>query len=696
MKLGELSEGVLERRAVVYVRQSTTEQLENNTESTRRQYALVELAKECGFRDVAVIDDDLGRSASGVVDRPGFRRLVAEICDGSVGAVFCLEASRLARNGREWHHLLELCGLMDVRVIDSEGCYDAGSPNDRLLLGLKGTMSEFELTLLRTRMKEGAKAKVRRGEMRITVPVGFVWAELGLMMDPDLRVQEAVRSVFRLFERLGSARQVMLHMQRENITFPSRRNGRAPLRWSLPVADSILGVLKNPFYAGAYAYGKTETRTVVDGGVVRKTAGHRVPRERWTALIRDHHEAYIPWDQFERNLATLARNNYSKPAGSAKSGRGGRALLSSLLRCARCGRMLTVQYSKGAAARYVCRAPVVQEGGTLCNGVGVRRPDEAITRELLLAVQPAAMEAAVVAHEQMQGQLDEKRRALELELEQADYEVTLAARRYEAVDPTNRLVARELETRWNAALVRRQECQVRVSAFLDDVPDPVPLEQLAGLALDLEAAWSSPGTDMKTKQRLVRALIEEIIVDVDRDAGEVQLVIHWRGGQHSEVRVPKLRAGEHGRRTPEEAERVIREMANKWPDAEIARSLNRMGLRTGTGGTWNAQRVQSFRVRQKIPKYDSIKKDGACLTMNEAARRLGVTNHVIRKLIDRQILPARQVVYDAPWQIQAADLERPEVLEAVRTRRRRRGRPCRNTADERSLMIPGICQKGAE
>ncbi len=699
----ELSPTVLSRGAVVYVRQSTGGQVQENVESQRRQYALGDLARAYGFQDVRVIDDDLGRSASGTVERPGFRSLVGQVCEGLVGAVFCLEASRLARNGRDWHHLLELCGLVGAYVIDTDGAYDPSTPNDRLLLGLKGTMSEFELTLLRKRLLEAALAKARRGELRVPVPIGYVWSvELGLMMDPDRRVQEAIRVIFRLFDRLGSARQVLLHMRREGLTVPRPVDGRhaLPVAWRPPVYRTVIAVLQNPFHAGAYAYGKSQTRTTIREGMVRKAHGRRRPMETWTALVRDHHEAYISWEQFEQNQQRLARNAFRKPAGTAKAGRGGHALLAGLLRCRRCGRMLHVTYGGGGRGapqpRYTCRVGHAMHGLERCITAGARRPDAAIAHEILLAVQPVAVDAALVAEREAGQHRDERRRARGLECQQAEYDVALARRRYEAVDPDNRLVAAELEARWNAAMARLQECQARLAEGAAVHAPSVTRESLLTLAEDLETAWQAPATEMRTKQRLVRTLIEEIVIDVDDMTREVVLVIHWRGGQHSEVRVRKPGPGEHTKRTPADAGRLIREMATRWSDPDIATTLNRLGLSTGQGNSWNPRRVGNYRRKAGIPGYESAVKDGRCLTMLEAAQTLGVTSHVIRALIREGIVPARQVVFDAPWQILAADLTRPEVQAALRRRRTRRGRPYRNSGDTLTLTIPGTSGEGAQ
>src|SRR4051794_5226418 len=334
-----LPAAVLRRKAVVYVRQSTQQQVQLNIESTRRQYELVEVARRRGFRDVEVIDDDLGRSAGGTIARPGFERLVAWLCAGEVGAVLCLDASRLARNGRDWHHLLELCGLVEARVIDHDGVYDPCRPNDRLLLGMKGSISEFELGILRARMLDAARSKARRGELRISVPLGYTWhREAGLGLDPDLRVQEAVRVVFARFRELGSARQVLLQLKGENLHFPRPSDGKrsTSFEWCPIRYRNVIGVLKNPFYAGAYAYGKSEKRTALVDGHPRRSYGHGKPLEQWEVLIKDHHEGYIGWAEFERNQATLAANNYRKP-GHAKSGRSRPALLAGSVRWRRLG-----------------------------------------------------------------------------------------------------------------------------------------------------------------------------------------------------------------------------------------------------------------------------------------------------------------------------------------------------------------------
>src|SRR3954471_17178010 len=680
-----LPAAVLSRKAIVYVRQSTQTQVQVHRESQRRQYDLVEDARRRGFRDIEVIDDDLGRSASGTVARPGFERLVASLCAGEVGAVLCFDASRLSRNGRDWHHLLELCGLVGARVIDPDGVYDPCRPNDRLLLGMKGSISEFELGILRSRMLDAARSKARRGELRIPVPIGYVWhREIGLGLDPDHRVQEVTRRVFQGFRELGSARQVHLALKVEGVHFPRPSDGKrmTAFYWTPIRYRNVISLLKNPFYAGAY--GKSEKRVAVVDGRARKTYGHGKRFETWEVLIKDHHEGYIDWAEFERNQALLAANAYGR-AGGVKSGRGGRALLSGMLTCGRCGRGLAVAYTGAPPGRpvYRCDRPNLALGLPRCLSFGGSRVDAAVATEVLRVVEPMAIEAALEAERMHREGQAERRRIVELDLRQALYEAGLAERRYAACDPDNRLIAAQLEKNWEDALRRVEDCRSRLAAL--DAPDPAaPVPDFAGLAADLASAWTAPGVTTRARQLLLRTLVTGIIADLDEEAREGVVTIHWRGGQHSRLRVRKPRTGEHGCRTPEEALAVMGHMAARWSDEDIAASLNRMGLRTGQGKTWTARRVGSIRKVHGLHAYRSAEKDGAWLTMTEAATKLGVTNHVIRRLIEERILPAEQVVAGAPYQIRAVDLADQRVAAALV----RRGRPHRVSSANQIPMFP--------
>lgn len=680
MRDGEvLPPALLQRKAVVYVRQSSQSQVEFNTEGRRRQYELVDVARRRGFRTVEVIDDDLGRSASGMVARPGFEKLVAALCAGEIGAVLCFDASRLARNGRDWHHLLELCGLVEARVIDLDGVYDPCRPNDRLLLGMKGSISEFELGVIRARMLDAARAKARRGELRISVPIGYVWhRDAGLGFDPDMRLQEVIRLIFERFRQLGSARQTHLSLTKEGVFFPRPSDGKrlTSFDWTPIRYRNVIGILKNPFYAGAYVYGKSEKRVAVVDGRARKSYGHGKPPEDWEVVIHDHHPGYIDQAEYERNQALLAANAYGR-VGGQKSGRGGRALLSGMLSCGRCGRGLAVAYTGAPPGRptYRCDRPNLMLGLPRCLGFGGLRVDAAIAAEILRVVEPMAIEAALEAERMHREGQAERRRIIELDLQQAQYEASIAERRYAACDPDNRLIAAQLEKHWEAALRRVEECRARLAAV--DTPDPAsPMPDFDGLAADLTAAWSAPGVTTRARQQLIRALVTDIIADFDEATREVVLTIHWRGGQHSQLRVRKPRTGEHNCRTPDEALAVMARMATRFPDADIAATLNRMGVRTGQGKTWTAHRVGSIRKVHGMHAYRSAEKDGAWLTMREAAARLGVTSHVVRRMIVDGVLPAEQVVQGAPWQIQAKDLDAEHVLTALARKRRPCHPPC--------------------
>ena len=514
---------LLKRRAVVYVRQSTQSQVIANLESQRRQYDLVEMARGYGFSGIDVIDDDLGVSASGYKSRPGFERLVAMLCSGAVGAVFCLEVSRLARNGRDWHHMLELCGLVDARVVDHDGVYDPRHPNDRLLLGMKGSISEFELGVLRTRMVEAARSKARRGELRYTPPIGYIWdKDAGVMLDPDLRLQEVIGQIFARFRELGSARQVLLAMSDEGIHFPRPSDGArlTSFEWRAIRYRNVISVLKNMFYAGVYAYGKTGRRAELRDGRAHVTYKNRKDPADWDVIIKDHHVGYIEWEEYERNQVQLAKNAFGRKGGT-KSGRGGRALLAGLLSCARCGCRLRVVYTgRRPSPVYRCDRLNRQLGQKRCIAFGGLRPDQLIADAVLEVLAPHAIEAAVETRAMVKQAMEDKQSVLEMELSQARYDASLAERRYAACDPDNRLIASELEKRWEEALSRVAEFEGRLNVEARDVPD-VDVSQLEGLADDLRVAWEAPTTTMRDKQRLIRTLIEDIIADFDDSTGEI-------------------------------------------------------------------------------------------------------------------------------------------------------------------------------
>lgn len=445
----------------------------------------------------------------------------------------------------------------------------------------------------------------------------------------------------------------------------------------------MIGLLKNPFYAGAYIYGKSEKRTTLVDGRPRRSYGHGKPFEQWEVVLKDHHEGYIDWAEFERNQKLLAVNAYGR-AGGVKSGRGGRALLAGILCCGRCGRRLAVAY-RGHPPRqavYRCDRPAMQLGHPRCCTFGGARPDEAVAREVLHAVEPMAIEAAQQAeHRFMQAQADQ-RRIRELDLQQARYDASLAERRYAACDPDNRLIAAQLERSWEAALQRVRACEEQLAA-LQQAQSRIEQPDFHGLAEDLATAWNAPGVTMRVRQQLLRTLVNEIVVDVDEEAREIVLVIHWRGGQHSLLRVPKPRSGEHGCRTSDEAVALICSMAGRWSDELIAASLNRMGMPTGQGKTWTAHRVASLRRVRDIHAYRPAEKDGEWLTMSQAAAKLGVTNHHIRRLIKSGLLPAEQVVPCAPYQIRASDLMDQKIIDAST----RTSRPCRVDDGEQISMF---------
>ena len=658
----KLTASRLARRAIVYVRQSSYQQLVHNTESRRLQYAMETRVRDLGWQETEVIDEDQGRSATTTIGRTGFQRMVAEVCLGKVGAVAAIEVSRFARNNRDWHQLIEMCGMVDTLLIDHEAIYDPRQPNDRLLLGLKGSMSEYELDLLRQRSLEARWAKAKRGELVIQAPVGFLkTADQRLEKDPDLRVQRAIELVFDKFFELGSARQAAMWFIDHGVDLPAKRRGAAGWEtwWRRPAYRNVINILKEPTYAGAYAYGRTTSQTQVVDGALHKTIV-RKPLDEWRVLIPEHHNGYISWAQFTRAQKMLENNvaGFRQSRGAPKRGP---ALLAGLLRCRRCGRKLMVAYSgkNASVPRYACHRGRLDNMEANCISFGGLSVDAAVSREILRVVRPCAVEAAVLAVTEETKRRDELVETLLLELKAARYAAELARRQYDAVDPDNRLVSAELELRWNVALQKVHEVEAMVEQEQrrrpSQPPDP---DDLGDLGIDLDRAWKSPETDVRLKKRVIRTLVEEILVEIDFERSEVELVIHWKGGVHSVLRVPRRRRGQSGSHTSDDVVSAVRQLAYVCSDKVIAGFLNRNGVLTARGNRWVRMSVTSLRTRRGIAVYsaEGQRADG-WMNLTEAAAHLGVAPKTLRRAAERQEIQAMHPLHDGPWVFNRTDLD---------------------------------------
>jgi DNA invertase Pin-like site-specific DNA recombinase len=681
----------LARGAFVYVRQSTADQLAHNPESRRRQYGLADRARALGWSDVTVIDDDLGRSGSGV-SRPGFERLLAAICEGRVGAVFAIEVSRLARNGRDWHTLIEFCGLVGTVIVDEDGVYEPRHPNDRLLLGMKGTMSELELSILRARSFEALRQKARRGELFVAVAVGFVRAGRDrIEQDPDLRVREAIALVFRRFADMQSVRQVHLSLRQEAILLPcvnySQAEGHA-IAWKLPVYNTVLHILTNPVYAGAYAFGRTGSRTTIENGRKRIVRGFRKDRSDWDVLIPDHHAAYLTWPEFERNQRLIADNANGMGMRARGAVRKGELLLAGLLRCGHCGRKLHVAYSgtRGDVGRYHCRGAMINHGTETCISFGSLRVDQAIGSEVVRLLQPLGLEAALQAIAAREVEAGTKRRQVELALEQARYEAVRARRQYDAVDPDNRLVAGELERRWDVTLTAVKALEEELDGL-----SRMPLEvlgederqRLLAMSADLEAVWQHPSATAATRKRILRTVLREIVARVEED--RIELLLHWQGGDHTALTVRKNRIGQHRWSVEPETKALIGALARLMPDKAIASLLNRLGRKTGRLNGWTQVRVRSFRNAHEIAVYQEGERAARGeITLEEAAAMLGRSPVSVLRLIRAGALAAQQHCKGAPWVIKREDVS---PLRATSPGRARSSGPPSSNPDQRTLAL---------
>ena len=675
----------LQRKAVLYVRQSSAFQVHNNTESRNLQYAMRDRLRQLGWQEIEVIDEDLGCSAAGGVERIGFERMVAEVCMGRVGAVAAREVSRFARNSRDWQQLVEVCRVVDTLLIDQETVYSPRHSNDRLLLGLKGSLNEYELDLLRQRAWDARREKAKRGELIVTAPVGFLKTDdQRLEKDPDQRVQQAILLVYRKFLELGTIRQVLMWFLEEAIQLPVRFGEETV--WKRPTYARVYRFLTNPVYGGAYAYGKTEATSRYDDGKPRRTI-RRKPVERWLALLPGAHEGYVTWEQFQQVQARIAANVVGP--GQTGAAKHGMALLAGILRCRRCGQKILVHYTGRGhdVLRYACRRGQLDQGEPRCIAFGGIPVDDAIGRELMTVVQPVAVEAAQMAGQQAAQTRDEALAVLHRDLEAARYTARRAEKQFHSADPENRLVTAELERRWNHALQQVRDLERRIDEH-EVQRERVPLpdgDELKSLAGDLERVWNAPNADIRLKKRIVRTLIHEVIADTDAVNGEVILVIHWKGGAHTELRLPRRRRG-CCQATSKDVIEAVRVLVRICTDKMIAGILNRNGLRTGRNNRWTQERVNALRSHHQIRCFDpDTRRSEGWMNLSQAAEFLGVAPGTVRLAVERGKLKGEHPLEDGPWVFHRSELENEAATKVIERARQRSGSPAKAVSDQGNL-----------
>lgn len=651
----------LARRACVYVRQSTETQVQVNRESTLRQYGLAHRAEELGWPEarIQVIDEDLAHSGSGVVARHGFVKMTQEVALGQIGVVLCLEASRLARNNAEWYRLLDLCAVTNTLIGDADGLYHPGLFNDRLVLGLKGTMAEAELHVLRARLDGGIRNKAKRGELRRGLPVGLLWGEAAgeVRFHPDEAVTGAIRTVFEKFAELGSARQIWLWFQAEGLRFP-HASPKGQIQWVTPTYSNILSVLGNPAYAGAYAYGKTRSERYVDENATLRTRIKHLPREQWAVFIADHHPGFIAWTTYEMNQERLTRNAPPGAGEAAGIAREGSALLQGLARCGRCGRKLHVYYqgANSTPGYYCASRDAVNGRGHWCMRLGAGRVDRAVVETFLDAIAPAGVEAAIQALSLQDAGHRDALKQFRLQVEAAQYEATRAERRHQAVEPENRLVARTLEAEWEHKLKELDLAQtqlIRKEAEVSFKLTDAQREKIRTLGSDLRQVWTAPTTTDRDRKELLQSLMEDVTIKVHGDPAKVQLVVRWKTGAITELEVVRQNRRVAPIRTDEDTIGLVRRLAAHHPDATIAAVLNRQGKRTATGERFTSERVGNLRRYWKIPVYQAptASPEGELLTIQGAADKLGLAASTLHRWLMDGFIPGEQVTPGAPWRI---------------------------------------------
>jgi DNA invertase Pin-like site-specific DNA recombinase/transposase-like protein len=667
---GKITASHLRRTAVIYVRQSTLTQVDRNRESTARQYDLVARAAALGWprTGVQVIDDDLGVSGASTAGRSGFAQLAAQVGLGQVGIVLSLEVSRLARNNADWYRLLDLAGLTDTLIADADGVYHPALFNDRLLLGMKGTMSEAELHILRARLDGGIRNKAARGELRRGLPVGLVWGEADgqILQHPDEAVRGVIAAIFEQFPLRGSARGVWLWLKDQGLKMPLQRNVYDPtaeIVWVEPTYTAVHKILTHPVYAGAYVYGKTRFERYIDEHGTLKARRRVLPAGQWQVLIPSHHIGYIDWDTYQANQVRIGANTRPRahqPGTGAV--REGCALLQGLATCGVCGRKLAVYYdgpTKATPGYYCATGSLVNGRGVFHMRIGGIAVQTAVVEAFLAALAPAALQACLAAAQQLEDGHDAALAQWRREVERARYTAAKAERRYRAVDPDNRLVARGLETEWEHALAELASAETELARREAARPKTLsPQERAAILALgdNLDQIWAAPTTTDRDRKQLLRTLLDEVNITLDREAGQAQLAIRWKGGAISELTVTTRRA-QRRLRTDEDTIDLLRRLALHYPDTLIAGILNRQGRRTARGLSFTASRVQSLRHHHNVPCHqpDDQPQEGPMLTVADAAAELGVAPSTLHRWLGDGFIAGEQLTPGAPWRIRITD-----------------------------------------
>jgi DNA invertase Pin-like site-specific DNA recombinase len=664
----------IRRAAIVYIRQSTPTQVEHNRESTARQYALADRACQLGWarEHVIIIDEDLGLSGASTDQRSGFTRLTSEVALAQVGIVLGLEVSRLARNNTDWYRLLELCGITDTLIGDNDGVYHPALFNDRLLLGLKGTMSEAELHIIRARLDGGIRNKAARGELRRGLPVGFVWGEEDgqVLFHPDQAVTSAIRTVFERFAEFGSARRVWLWFRSEALSFPLQDGPHGEIRWVAPTYTALHHILSNPVYAGAYTYGKTRRERYVDEqGAFKKRTRH-LPMDQWAVLIPEHHPGFIDWATFQANQARLAANTRPPAHQSGGAVREGAALLQSIATCGHCGRRLHTHYrGRNSTPGYHCAGKDIVNGrGQYCLNIGGRPIEQAVAEAFLQAITPAAVQATLLSIQKLQSNHDAAVVQWRLEVERARYEAQRAERRYRSVEPENRLVARGRETEWEGRLSDLASAEAELRRREQQQPgllDPAQLKRLQLLGSDLRQDLNAITTTEGDRKELLRTLLEEVILNLKRAEGQAQLTLRWRGGAITVLDIAVPRFKPMGPRTDEDTISLLRRLAALYPDEIIAGILNRQGRKTATGERFTANQVGSLRRYRNIPRFQPPTKPpvGELASIRQAARILGLNTSTIHRWLADGFIAGEQVTPGAPWQIRITDELRARIVE---------------------------------